>query len=144
MDRLIKISLILLSIHIFTIAAAAGDYDGSKPLLFSVVKVFECTNEDACREVTPESVNLPQFLKIDFDQKTIIPPSESTARPPTVIERIEKVDGKLILQGAEDSLENVRDGVGWTMAISEETGKTVLTASGEQIGFVVFGACIAQ
>jgi hypothetical protein len=27
------------------------------------------------------------------------------------------------------------------MAIAEETGKAVLTASGDQVGFVVFGAC---
>lgn len=55
---------------------------------------------------------------------------------------MEKVDGKLILQGAEDGLEGVRDGVGWTLVISEDTGKFVLTASGEEVAFVVFGACI--
>jgi hypothetical protein len=27
------------------------------------------------------------------------------------------------------------------MAIAEETGKTVLTASGDEVGFVIFGAC---
>jgi hypothetical protein len=52
------------------------------------------------------------------------------------------LDGKLILQGAEDGIENVRDGLGWTAAISEETGKFILTASGEEVAFVVFGACI--
>lgn len=63
-------------------------------------------------------------------------------RPPTEIKRTERVDGKLILQGAEDGIENVRDGLGWTVAISEETGKFILTASGEDVVFVVFGACI--
>ena len=38
----------------------------------------------------------------------------------------------------------VRDGAGWSMAISEETGKMVLTESGDQVGFVVFGACIPR
>lgn len=60
----------------------------------------------------------------------------------TAIERMERVDGKLILQGAEDGVENVRDGLGWTVAISEEAGKAILTASGEQVAFVVFGACL--
>jgi hypothetical protein len=55
---------------------------------------------------------------------------------------MERVDDKLILQGAEDGVENVRDGLGWTVAISEETGKAILTASGEQVAFVVFGACL--
>jgi len=46
------------------------------------------------------------------------------------------------LQGAEDGYDKMRDGLGWTMAISEATGQVVLTASGEQVAFVVFGAGI--
>jgi len=62
----------------------------------------------------------------------------------THIERVERVDGKLILQGAEDGLEGVRDGLGWSMATSEDTGRFVLTGSGDQVGFVIFGACTPQ
>ena len=59
------------------------------------------------------------------------------------IERSETVDGKLMLQGAEDGVEGVRDGLGWTLAIGQETGKMSLTASGDEVGFVIFGACTA-
>ena len=52
-----------------------------------------------------------------------------------------RIDGKLILQGVEDGEEGVRDGLGWTMAISEDSGDMVLTGSGDQVGFVIFGAC---
>ncbi len=52
------------------------------------------------------------------------------------------VDGKLILQGAEDGYQSVRDGLGWTIAIAEDTGRVVMTASGDQVAFVVFGACL--
>jgi len=34
------------------------------------------------------------------------------------------------------------DGLGWTMAITEKTGQVVLTASGDQVAFVVFGAAL--
>jgi hypothetical protein len=47
-----------------------------------------------------------------FKKKTIGPVSESDARPDSAIERMERVDGKLILQGAEDGYEPVRDGLG--------------------------------
>ena len=57
------------------------------------------------------------------------------------IENLEKIDGMVILQGAEDGIEGVRDGLGWSMAIAEETGKMVLTASGDAAAFVMFGAC---
>ena len=63
---------------------------------------------------------------------------------PSRIENLERIDGKLILQGAEDGIREVRDGVGWSMAISEETGKMVLTGSGDQVTFVVFGACVPR
>ena len=50
------------------------------------------------------------------------------------IKHMARFDGKLILQGMGDELV-------WNMVISEQTGKMVITASGEQVGFVVFGAC---
>jgi len=123
-------------------AVWAGDFDGSKPLLISVIRAMECTLEGTCREVNPASVELPQFLKIDFANKTIRPAAANDETPATTIERQEVVDGKLILQGAEDGYDKMRDGLGWTMAISEATGQVVLTASGDQVAFVVFGACI--
>jgi hypothetical protein len=104
--------------------------------------VVECAPDSACREVPPASVDLPQFLKIDFTKKTIRPADADDETPDTVIERQEIVDGKLILQGAEDGYEKMRDGLGWTMAVSVETGQVVLTASGDQVAFVVFGAAL--
>jgi hypothetical protein len=38
----------------------------------------------------------------------------------------------------------VCDVLGWAAAISEEPGKFILTASSEDVAFVVFGARIAQ
>ena len=57
------------------------------------------------------------------------------------IENLEKIDGKVIIQGAEDGIEGVRDGLGWSLALAEDTGQMVLTASGDEVGFVMFGAC---
>jgi hypothetical protein len=124
--------------------AAAGDFDGTRPLLVAVNRVMECTPVDGCWEVTPASIDLPQFLKIDFAKKTISPARAGDKSKGTTIERQEVVDGKLILQGAEDGYEKMRDGLGWTMAISADTGQVVLTASGDQVAFVVFGAALPQ
>jgi hypothetical protein len=136
------IGLILLGITVASASAVAGDFDGSRPLVFSVISVIECTPDGNCREMTAESADLPQFLKIDFESKKITRAMGDEGKQMTDIERSERVDGKLILQGTEDGVENVRDGLGWTVAISEETGKAILTASGEQVAFVVFGACL--
>ena len=126
------------------LAAQAADFDGSKALLCSVISITECTADGGCQKTTIENAGMPQFLKVDVPNKTIAPAPSIEGRKPTPIERMERVEGKLILQGAEDGVENVHDGLGWTAAISEETGRFILTASGEEVAFVVFGACIAQ
>jgi hypothetical protein len=142
MKRYIWIVSAFLCSIIAASTAETGNFDGSKPLLISVIRVIECTPDGTCREVSPASIQLPQFLQIDFTNKTIRPAAADDKTPATTIERQEVVDGKLILQGAEDGYEKMRDGLGWTMSISEGTGQVVLTASGEQVAFVVFGASI--
>ena len=144
MKRYIWIVCSTLGLILAASAVGAGDFDGTRPLLIAVNRVMECTPVDACREVTPASVDLPQFLRIDFAKKAILPAIADDKFPASTIERLEVVDGKLILQGAEDGYEKMRDGLGWTMAISTETGQVVLTASGDQVAFVVFGAALAQ
>jgi hypothetical protein len=134
---------VLLGTMIAVSAPGAGDFDGSKPLLISIIRVIECTPDGTCNEVTPASAELPQFMKVDFTNKTIRPATgDDKMTKHTSIERQEVVDGKLILQGAEDGYDKMRDGLGWTMAISEENGQVVLTASGDQVAFVIFGASL--
>ena len=38
----------------------------------------------------------------------------------------------MILQGADEGIEDVRDSVGWTAAVSEETGNFVVTAAADE------------
>ena len=140
MNRIAVIASLILCLG-FTSKAIAGDFDGSKPLLVSVARIMECTPVEGCKDVSPNEVGLPRFLKIDFAKKTIRPARGGEDIPDTLIERSERVDGKLILQGAEDGYAEMRDGLGWTMAISEDSGLVVLTTSGDEVGFVVFGAC---
>ena len=53
----------------------------------------------------------------------------------TEIENMERSDGKLVLQGTQNNK-------GWSMLINEATGKMTITATDDQVGFMVFGACI--
>jgi hypothetical protein len=140
MKKWIGTVFLLLCVGTFPLLASAGDFDGSKSLLFAATKVFECTPMYGCDEVTVDEIFLPQFMKINIKKKEIsaVP---STKTPPSKIERMETVDGKLILQGAEDGRESVRDGLGWTMAIAQDSGKTTVSTSGDGVSFIVFGAC---
>ena len=142
MNKLKLMGLLLLGIWLAPRLAAAGDFDGSQPLLCASMDIIECDAGGECYRVTAESISAPLFFRIDFKKKSIRATQTSKDERTTMIERMERVDGKLIIQGAEDGIEGVRDGLGWSLAIAEETGKMVLTGSGDEVAFVVFGACM--
>ena len=118
--------------------ASASEFDGSKSLICATRSVNECVMGKHCTHVAPEDINVPDFFFVNVKGKLI---KDNDKKTP--IERVEHLDGKLILQGADDGVESVRDGMGWTMAIDEETGKMSLSASGDGFAIVVFGACTA-
>ncbi len=142
-----KITLTVLTFLCVSLASPvshAGDFDGSKPFLFSIKTVLECAPNGESHIVTAEELEMPQFFIVDCKKMTISPFPPIAGRRDGVIKRMEHIDGKLILQGADDGVEHIRDGVGWTAAISEENGRAVVTASGEDVGFVIFGACLPR
>ncbi len=131
----------LLVLAIFS-PASAEDFGKANRLVCSVTKAFECEPDSGCEETSAKEINLPQFIKVDIKKKHItgIRPGGRTSE--TRIQSVQHMDEKLILQGAEDGRKGVRDGVGWTVAVMEDTGEMVLTASGDMVGFVAFGACM--
>ena len=141
MYRWNHLTMALMLVLLLPLPAAAGDFDGSKPLLCAFMDIIECSDGGECMEVTPESINAPRFIEIDFKRKKISGTRAGGEKATTEIKNTERIDGKLILQGMENGQENVRDGLGWSLAIQEDTGKMVLTGSGDGAGFVVFGAC---
>jgi hypothetical protein len=122
----------------------AGDFDGSKTLVCANQQVNECLPAQRCRMVAPQSVNLPNFFNVDTGSKVLTGKHDDGIDASTPVERLEHLDGKLILQGADNGIEGVPDGNGWTMVIDENTGKMSMTASGDGFVIVAFGACISR
>jgi hypothetical protein len=122
----------------------ATDFDGSKTLLCANQLVNECLPAQSCRMVAPQSVNLPNFFNVDTGNKVLTGKHDGGIDASTPVERLEHLDGKLILQGADNGIEGVPDGNGWTMVIDENTGKMSMTASGDGFVLVVFGACVTR
>ena len=140
--KLLKILGIMVTIIcMFSVPAAAGNFDGSKDLLCAVMDIIECVPGGKCQEATAEEVGIPNFLRINFNEKKLSATFADGSQKISPIVNLEKIDGKVILQGAEDGIEGVRDGLGWSLAIDENNGKMVLTASGDAVAFVMFGAC---
>jgi hypothetical protein len=87
---------------------------------------------------------MPEFLQINMQTKTVTPATPMQGRLPSAIKEMEQIEGKLILQGAEKGVDGVKDGLGWTAAISQDSGHLIFTASGDEVAFVGFGACRVQ
>ena len=138
--RILKLFL-LFCLFIIPLPTFAGDFDGSKPLSGSVSKIMEINPSRVINDVEPETVGLPRKFLIDFDEKKVRPSKDSLVRRTSQIKSVEHIENKLILQGVEEGVENVDDGLAWSMAISKKSGMVVLSASGDGVAYVVFGTC---
>ena len=86
------------------------------------------------RQGLPESINFPRIIKIDFKKKTIIDDQFGQSIRTTMIDKLQEIDGKLVLNGTQE-------GMGWTVVINQSNGDLTLSATDDQFGFIVFGAC---
>lgn len=110
---------------------SASDKPG--PWLCAPIQEIECEQSGDCKTNASESLNLPPFIKVDLVAKKasgVNAGQEEVA----AIQRIERVDGRLILQGAQN-------GRGWSTVIVEETGRMTLSVSGDDTAWLAFGVC---
>ncbi len=140
----IKVAALALVLSLGAFSAWAADFDGSKALLCATMTINECVPAEGCERVTAESVGAPLFFRIDFASKTIQGVGEAARERKSEIKQMATIDDKLFLQGSDDGIEGVRDGLGWTLSIAQDTGRLTASASGDQVGFVIFGACTPQ
>lgn len=122
-------------------AVAAEPFDGSVSLLCALSEAMECVPGSECNRILPEEVGAPDFFLIDVAAKSVR--GLGGLNRTSTIRSVVEIDEKLILQGAEDGVESLRDGLGWSAAIAQDSGRFVLSASGERVAFIVFGACVA-
>ena len=121
--------------------AFSSDFDGLKPLAGSVDKIIEINTLKVIDDVDPDAVGLPRNFFIDFKEKILRPSKDSLVRKSSKINRVEHIENKLILQGIDEGVESVDDGLAWSITISKKTGKVVLSASGDGVAYVVFATC---
>lgn len=138
--KLIGRQIFVFVASIFGVTALAADFDGSEPLMCSFGQVIECDSGSACRAVTHESVDAPDFLKLDFRKKQVVSIYAGEDSQPDDIDNYVKLTTHLVVQGVQGTS---GDTLGWSMSINDATGRMVLTGAGENAGFVIFGACTA-
>ena len=121
------------------LAAAEGD---ASPLLCALTQMLECVEGGACRQIDADAIGAPRFLRVDAAGERIHDPERGERAPGSTVAHSDRVDGKLILQGTDPGIDEVRDGVGWTVALAEDERRLVLTAAGDAVAYIAFGACL--
>ena len=91
-----KLSSALILLMMSWGTATAASIDGSQPLLCASTTVIECLPIKGCRQVAPQAVAAPPFIRIDFLEKMLTTPG--TNGKSSAIERSETVDGKLTIR----------------------------------------------
>ncbi len=135
MHKLIWLTL-LSCIFLFPHNINADNAITSSPLICSLIKVVECDMDAGCIGDEPDNMGLPQFVKIDIENKKIMTVKDVPEKRESIIRTLESSNGKMFLQGLDKD-----KGRAWTIVISENTGEMSATISEEQFGFIVFGRC---
>lgn len=119
------------------LVSAADDFDGSKPLVCAAIFSAECNaGEQECITGAPWMINIPVFMKVDFDAKKVTTTKQHENTRTSTISHVGKLDaGHTAIQGVDSTFL-------WSMVITEETGSMTLSIAGEDTGYLVFGACL--
>jgi hypothetical protein len=117
---------------------ASAEFDGSKALLCSFGQVTECDAGEACRAVSHESVDAPDFVQVDFRRNQLVSITAGESSGAGEIS-VSNLGNFLIVQGTQGGTRN--DSLGFSLSIDQATGQMVAAGAGENAGFVIFGAC---
>ncbi len=126
--------LALIVLCLAPMTAAAQEFDGTSPVLCASIDTLSCGPGEECVRSTAEDLNVPQFFHIDFVEKVVSATRAGGEERTTDIHSLQQNDAELLLQGHQG-------GLGWSAAISRTSGKMALSAVGESVAFVIFGAC---
>jgi hypothetical protein len=130
MSALAVVAVILL---LSPAALAEENLSGADKLLCAPVKGSEC-RRDGCSTAPAWDMNIPQFVEIDLDGKSIKTTSASDENLTTKIDSVKRDGGLIVLQGYEE-------GRAFSMVITESSGFATMGVTVDDGGVVVFASC---
>ena len=125
---------VVLSMTALSEGVLAGGLDGATPAVCATTETFDCNPGKQCIADSPEAVNVPRLIRLDFAAKKAFTKKTTGEERIAEISSVSSQQGELLLQG-------VQNGFGWTMSIANDTGDMTLTIAGKGAGFIIFGSC---
>jgi hypothetical protein len=137
MSRIFVVLMIVLDLAGAADTAFAGGLDGTTPVVCAINEAFDCASGGQCVANSPEAINLPRLIRLDFAAKKAFAKQANGEERASPIALQESQEGELILGGIQNDF-------AWSMAISQESGDMSLTIAGGGGGYVVVGSCMAM
>jgi hypothetical protein len=126
--------LVIASAGLMSSVAAADNLQGVDRLLCATAEVIICAEEGDCFAVPAWEVDVPEFVVIDIDNKTVSTTRASQQNRSTPIATLTRADGDIYLQGIEG-------GRAFSFVVDEETGHVTVAVSRDGLTVTVFGVC---
>ena len=114
--------------------AYAENLEGVDRMVCASAQVQICIEYDTCYTAAPMDLDIPEFVVIDTDDKTISTTKASGENRSTTFNSVEKEEGTIYLQGVEG-------GRAFSFVIDEATGRMTVAVSRDGMSVSVFGAC---
>ena len=128
------VTLLGLSLLVAATPLAADDLTGAERFLCSAAQVTACYDDGECLTLPPWELNVPEFIEVDLDARTLSTTAASGQNRSTPIKNLEREEGSIVLQGFEN-------GRAFSFLINEKTGRVSIAVARDGLAAAVFGAC---
>jgi hypothetical protein len=126
--------LLVAAVLLASLPVAADDVTGVDAMICSSMQATVCSIDGDCEIGAPWLWGIPQFIEIDLKKKELRTTEASGQSRATPLKHIERNNGLLVLQGAEN-------GRAFSFAITEEDGTLAVAVARDGVTVSVFGAC---
>lgn len=115
-------------------AARADDLAGATRFLCASVQATVCVEDGECVVDLPWNLNIPDFIEVDLEARTLGTTAASRLNRTTAIEHLSRSDGVIVFHGFE-----MERAFSWV--ISEATGRLTVAVATDGRSVAVFGSC---
>ena len=112
----------------------ADDLEGVNEMVCAAAQVHICIEHDTCYSAAPVDLDMPDFVVINTNRKTLTTTRASNQNRSTPFSSVERKGGQIYLQGMEG-------GRAFSFVIDEASGRMTVAVSRDGISVSVFGAC---
>ena len=115
-------------------AVAKEAYDGTSNFICATQGVMACVDGVICSKGQARDFDMPDFMMVDFKGKAIRAFYDGDKEATSPIKNMESSGTQLILQGVENNH-------GWSVSEHRDSGRMSTSVSGDEVSFILFGAC---